>query len=436
MAGNDTGALLRLIARDLQTMVMPYVSTASAQSLVGMMKTLLEREAYKVDTFANFASLGVTAAAPPRDLKLLIEEAERAEATALAGQQVSRESAFAQSGSGKGNSTGGTARTAPIAPDALTRYLRSLPDWAWVETTSIRQAAGGFSKDTFLIAAEGGGRREKLVIRRDQAYRPLITSVTDEAPLLSDLAARGLPVPKPLWVEKDASIFGSAVMATTEASGSADSSQWAGDVSRMEQVVRNSAQLLAKLHAVPVSELSTHGSGVPGSNGNSPREFVADLRRFWNGLSDGSNALVERLLDWFEENAPSDFGRTTIVHGDYGLHNQMVDGEKITAVLDWEFWHVGDPREDLAYIRPFMTRIDAWPLFHEAYVAAGGMEPDSHVERFYSALSTARVAMGCKALRHAFEQAEPAIDTKMMYISNTYADHFMIEAAKLAVAEI
>lgn len=38
-----------------------------------------------------------------------------------------------------------------------------------------------------------------------------------------------------------------------------------------------------------------------------------------------------------------------IVHGDFGPQNMLLDGTRVTALLDWEFAHRGDPIEDLAW---------------------------------------------------------------------------------------
>ena len=38
-----------------------------------------------------------------------------------------------------------------------------------------------------------------------------------------------------------------------------------------------------------------------------------------------------------------------IVHGDFGPQNLLVDGGHVSALLDWEFAHLGRPVEDLAW---------------------------------------------------------------------------------------
>ncbi len=42
--------------------------------------------------------------------------------------------------------------------------------------------------------------------------------------------------------------------------------------------------------------------------------------------------------------------RRTLVHGDFRMGNLMVDGERVTGVLDWELAHIGDPVEDLGWL--------------------------------------------------------------------------------------
>lgn len=41
---------------------------------------------------------------------------------------------------------------------------------------------------------------------------------------------------------------------------------------------------------------------------------------------------------------------TVVVHGDFGPHNMLFDDHcQVTGLLDWEFAHVGEPVEDLAW---------------------------------------------------------------------------------------
>ncbi len=66
-----------------------------------------------------------------------------------------------------------------------------------------------------------------------------------------------------------------------------------------------------------------------------------------------------------------------LVHGDFGPNNVLLDGraQTVTAVLDWEWAHAGDPVEDLAWCE-FIVR-----LHHAAEVAALGSFYDSYGSR-------------------------------------------------------
>jgi hypothetical protein len=48
---------------------------------------------------------------------------------------------------------------------------------------------------------------------------------------------------------------------------------------------------------------------------------------------------------------PADDGPPRLLWGDAGPHNILVDGPRITGLLDWELAHVGDPLEDLGAAR-------------------------------------------------------------------------------------
>jgi aminoglycoside phosphotransferase (APT) family kinase protein len=61
------------------------------------------------------------------------------------------------------------------------------------------------------------------------------------------------------------------------------------------------------------------------------------------------------IHDWLLLHLPAG-EETTIVHGDYGFHNLLVDPDRsvVTAVLDWELATLGDPLSDLvSFIKGF-----------------------------------------------------------------------------------
>ncbi len=45
--------------------------------------------------------------------------------------------------------------------------------------------------------------------------------------------------------------------------------------------------------------------------------------------------------------------RPVVNHGDYRLGNTLCEGDRLTSVIDWEIWSVGDPRVDLTWFTFF-----------------------------------------------------------------------------------
>lgn len=66
-----------------------------------------------------------------------------------------------------------------------------------------------------------------------------------------------------------------------------------------------------------------------------------------------------------------------LVHGDFGPNNVLLDGSgaEVTAVLDWEWAHLGDPVEDLAWCE-FIVRMHhpaAAPAVNDFFAAYGSL---------------------------------------------------------------
>ena len=54
-------------------------------------------------------------------------------------------------------------------------------------------------------------------------------------------------------------------------------------------------------------------------------------------------------MNWLEDNAPEP-GPTVLCHCDFRTGNYMMNGDELTAVLDWEFAAWSDPGEDLGWL--------------------------------------------------------------------------------------
>ena len=84
----------------------------------------------------------------------------------------------------------------------------------------------------------------------------------------------------------------------------------------------------------------------------SEEDQIASLRRVLDTVSDVS-AVFELVLRWLELN-PAPRRDRVVVHGDFRTGNLLVDHDDsdaagLTAVLDWELTHLGNPVEDLGW---------------------------------------------------------------------------------------
>ena len=68
-------------------------------------------------------------------------------------------------------------------------------------------------------------------------------------------------------------------------------------------------------------------------------------------------------LDWLRRFAPKEVARVSLVQGDTGPVNFMFQGDRVSAVIDWELGHWGDPMEDLGNI-----------VVREMFNPCGGLE--------------------------------------------------------------
>ena len=106
---------------------------------------------------------------------------------------------------------------------------------------------------------------------------------------------------------------------------------------------------LADLHNVDPAGLSLPSYRRP----SDPAAHALDELDLWETILDDRTvrpwALARYTIAFLRQAAPAQVGRTVLCHGDVGPGNFMHDGSRVTALLDWEFSHLGDPMDDLAW---------------------------------------------------------------------------------------
>jgi aminoglycoside phosphotransferase (APT) family kinase protein len=243
---------------------------------------------------------------------------------------------------------------------------------------SFKVIPGGRSKETALFElVPNETLPTRLVLRRDLTSASTGTSVFGEYSLLKAMESLGLPVPKPIAAEKDPAHLGGGFIIVEEVVDSVRAGDLFPELNDMTRVDASFAPdlttALARLHSLrdypPGVDLGGHHAATD------PVEMVRNFQALWCTLANRPPLAVATELGFawlLSHPLPTDRPRR-LVHGDVGFHNIMIRGGRLAAILDWELTHMGDPAEDIGYIRaPILKPLMPWDQFVARYVAAGG----------------------------------------------------------------
>lgn len=296
-----------------------------------------------------------------------------------------------------------SAAQATITLESLQAYIHRHLDLS-LTLRSFNILAGGRSKQTIMLTlVSADGEVLDRVIRRDLVVAITGASVVDEYHVLSALADRGYPVPRPFRLETDVSLLGSAFMIMEKVHGAVVGDVFDPPVDTT--AVLNSARVLGHLHQIDVTQVapSIRENLRIAPNSQQLRELVVDLQRAWLKNSRAHSVTMDAVFNWLLANVELVSPLISIVHGDYSYHNLMFEGDVLSAVMDWELVRVGHPAEDLGYIRAAAIQRVGWEKFMEAYRAGGGQEIPQRDVTFYTFIAKLRLMVLLFGARQYFE---------------------------------
>lgn len=172
-------------------------------------------------------------------------------------------------------------------------------------------------------------------------------SLRREAEICKTLRPLGIPVPALLaWNEEyHAGLF-------SREPGRADIHAL-DDRERQHKIMEDFIDIIAQLHQLDTDTLSL--DHMLGEKPDTPARCALDdvdrqLAQFDQFLANYNDPLISYGVRWLRRNAPQQVSRVSLVQGDTGPVNFLFDHDKVTAVVDWEWGHWGDPMEDLGNI--------------------------------------------------------------------------------------
>jgi aminoglycoside phosphotransferase (APT) family kinase protein len=279
---------------------------------------------------------------------------------------------------------------------ALTRVLvREIPGCKGL--LSVERLSGGASQETYKLVIEDGNGERPLCLRRAAggtgalAERDLQESIglPTEALLMRAARVAGVPEPEVYYVLNEADGLGDGfVMQWLDGETLGARIVRSPDLAAVRpQLAQQCGEILARIHAI---DLDAHGlrARLPELT---PEQLV---NRTWERYQrfDTPQPMLDYTARWLLDHLPNR-DAVTLVHNDFRTGNLMVDASGVSAVLDWEIAHIGDPMHDLGWLCTNSWRFGRADLpvggfgryddLFSAYRSASGREVDPVHVKFW-----------------------------------------------------
>ncbi len=269
----------------------------------------------------------------------------------------------------------------------------------WVSETAggtiveIDRRPGGGRREAWIVDVEtGDGTILPLFLRYDRldpAQRGDPFTLHREAHFYRAFADSPVPVPRIVGVHPT-----EQAILSERVPGQAWFSRIRDEDERVS-VASDFMRILAEMHRV-----DPHRLQLPDQHPETRlRQLVAQEIDTWETVyrdaGGKADPLIELALTWVKRNIPDVDGPVVIVQGDTGPGNFLYENGRVTAVLDLELGHLGDPHDDLAWVT---TRAVQEPFtdIHDRfadYERASGTTVDLDRVRYYRVLAELRIVI-------------------------------------------
>lgn len=296
-----------------------------------------------------------------------------------------------------------------------------------VTVSGLTRLTGGASRETWSFTAErASGERHELIVRHDPGGARA-KDLRKEAAAFRAAARVGVPVPVQHVAAADHLIMDRV-----------DGESLGRRVLRDDRYAPVRAgfgaeigTIAARLHTIPAAEID----GL---------EDVGDaldwMHRDLAAIVEVSPALA-LATRWLREH-PVPPGPKGVVHGDFRFGNLLLAPDRVSAVLDWERVHVGDPLEDLGWLCAKVWRFGG-PLpvggmgtredLLDAYAAVAGWRPTERQLHWWELYAAVQWGLICvrQADRH-LSGRENSVELAVIGRRRCEQDHDVLLALGLA----
>lgn len=309
---------------------------------------------------------------------------------------------------------------------------------------ALEQMEGGWSRHSWIAEIEDpdadGPRR--YIVRIKPHASVLETSLEQEFRIYEALGPEPLPTPSVHGFQPGDSPFGGPFFVMEMLPGAsvnvwrrrdrdALEADWNGPRGIAEDFVRH----MAATHNLPADRFR------PFTAERSFRDVVGHWRAIWDDVRLLRDPVVEEAYAWVLDREP-DAVPPGLVHSDFRIGNCLMDGGRISGLLDWELAYVGDPRFDLGYLSlpyssgaltgpgsPLLGAVAEREWLLARYEELTGGPVDREAVRTFAALSALMLFSILSTGVRVFEEGR-STDVKMVW------GRFILPALRLDLARL
>lgn len=255
------------------------------------------------------------------------------------------------------------------APDAETRLATFLGEALGVEPVNVQlgtEFTVGLARSTFAVevtfSTAAGARTERFVVKQDphDSGASLVPGSTiREYEWYSALWGTAALIPEPVVAERSGDVLGSPFFVMREVEGDTSPLALFGD--RYDDAARRriADQAFAALGAISGLDVATLDATVASAPCPPPVPAWEEQLGCWEEVHEefamGAKPMVKAAIRALRANPPDPPAKPCVVHGDFRIGNYLYTPAGVSAILDWEMSHLGDPHEDLGW-----TLLESW----------------------------------------------------------------------------
>ncbi|QRY43037.1 phosphotransferase family protein [Mycolicibacterium boenickei] len=269
-----------------------------------------------------------------------------------------------------------SSRDVTTLPTVLSKWLSTVMPGGIAPEITVESGvdSNGMSSETIMLT----GRWDENGEPKEQKWVARVAPTADDVPVFSSYRLdhqfevmrqvgelTDVPVPNVRWMDTTGEVLGTPFFLMDRVDGQVPpdvmpytfGGNWFADapLERQRELQDSTVEVLAKLHAIPdAAERFGYLSEIDPPGDTPLRRHFGWLKGWYEyAVPDiGRSPLVERALQWLEDNFPEDVATTdsVLIWGDSRIGNVLYDNFRPAAVLDWEMATIGPRELDVSWI--------------------------------------------------------------------------------------